>query len=56
MPVAGASQKSSNNSSNPDSDPKFTPEDDQKEKEHFQKVVDALRYYRCAFQYDFSFN
>lgn len=28
------------------SDPKGPQEDDQKEKDHFQKVVDAFRYYR----------
>ena len=48
MPVTSSAQKSSNSNSNPEPDQKFTPDEDQKEKEHFQKVVDALRYYRWA--------
>ena len=48
MPVTSSAPKSSNSNSNPEPDPKFTPDEDQKEKEHFQKVVDALRYYRWA--------
>lgn len=51
MPVTSSAQKNSNSNSNSEPDPKFTADEDQKEREHFQKVVDALRYYRWVLQW-----
>jgi len=45
MNAASKSGSTSNNSAS-EQDSQLTAEEEQKEREHFQKVVDAFRYYR----------
>ena len=50
MPAASSSAKTSNGSySTSEQESQFTTEEEQKERDHFQKVVDAFRYYRYLF-------